>query len=223
MDEQPTGVEMRRTPQRTRGQQRVAAILEAAEQLFAEVGYESTTTNAIAARAQIPIGSIYQFFPNKEAILHAVANRYREGFAAHYEALAQAQAHEQGARPSAGVLAERLIGAMVEFGGAHIGFTRIVLEAHANPQLAAAAAAIQQDLHDRLAGLLAERAPWLSQEECRLYATVGLTGANAVLARAVNIKLAGDVDTALRLIDQARVLLVSYTEKVASPRGAADA
>jgi AcrR family transcriptional regulator len=49
-----------------------------AEELFASQGYAATTTNAIAARAQVPIGSLYQFFPDKTAILHALAQRYGE-------------------------------------------------------------------------------------------------------------------------------------------------
>ncbi len=67
---------MRRTPQQARGQRRVAQILDAAAEVFAEIGYEAATTNAIAIRANTSIGSLYQFFPNKHAILDALARRY---------------------------------------------------------------------------------------------------------------------------------------------------
>lgn len=69
---------MRRQPQQTRSQERVKHILDVAEQLFLEVGYESTTTRAIAARANVSVGSLYQFFPSKEAILKALAIRYMQ-------------------------------------------------------------------------------------------------------------------------------------------------
>lgn len=67
---------MRRKPQQARGQRRVNTILDAASQVFSELGYEAATTNIIAIRANTSIGSLYQFFPNKEAILSAIATRY---------------------------------------------------------------------------------------------------------------------------------------------------
>jgi AcrR family transcriptional regulator len=70
---------MRKKPKQARSQKRVDQILDAAAQLFVEVGYETVTTNAIAARAEVPIGSLYQFFPNKEAVIDALTARYAEG------------------------------------------------------------------------------------------------------------------------------------------------
>lgn len=69
---------MRRKPRQARSQERVNRILDVAEELFASQGYAATTTNAIAARAQVAIGSLYQFFPDKTAILQALALRYAE-------------------------------------------------------------------------------------------------------------------------------------------------
>lgn len=69
---------MRRQPKQARSQERVQQILDAAEQLFVEIGYESTTTRAIAARAKVSVGSLYQFFPDKKAILKALAIRYMQ-------------------------------------------------------------------------------------------------------------------------------------------------
>ena len=60
-------------------------LLDAADALFAEVGFEQATTNAIAARAGSPIGSLYQFFADKGALLQALANRYREQLHAVHE------------------------------------------------------------------------------------------------------------------------------------------
>jgi AcrR family transcriptional regulator len=67
---------LRHTPKQMRGQRKVEHILRSAEALFAEVGFENATTNAIAARAGVSIGSLYQFFASKEAILEAMADRY---------------------------------------------------------------------------------------------------------------------------------------------------
>lgn len=67
---------MRRTPKQKRGQQRVAQILDAAARLIVSEGYENVSTNAIAKEAKTSIGSLYQFFPNKDAIYLALAQRY---------------------------------------------------------------------------------------------------------------------------------------------------
>jgi AcrR family transcriptional regulator len=69
---------MRRQPRQVRSQERVNQILDVAEQMFISEGYHATTTNAIATRAKVPIGSLYQFFPDKGAIVQALAMRYTE-------------------------------------------------------------------------------------------------------------------------------------------------
>lgn len=69
---------MRRKPQQARSQARVEQILDVAEKLFQDVGYEAATTRAIAAHAEVSVGSLYQFFPDKEAILKALAVRYMQ-------------------------------------------------------------------------------------------------------------------------------------------------
>ncbi len=63
-------------PKQKRSRERVEAILNAASELFAEVGYESATIIEIAARSNTSVGSMYQFFANKEAILFAIVERY---------------------------------------------------------------------------------------------------------------------------------------------------
>jgi AcrR family transcriptional regulator len=69
---------MRSVPRQARSQERVDRILAVAEQMFITEGYNATTTNAIAAQAKVPIGSLYQFFPDKAAIVRALALRYTE-------------------------------------------------------------------------------------------------------------------------------------------------
>jgi len=65
-----------RAPKRLRGQQRVAELLDAGMAVFAEKGYEAATMTEIAARAGAPIGSLYQFFPTKDAIADTLIDRY---------------------------------------------------------------------------------------------------------------------------------------------------
>ncbi|HEY9607697.1 MAG TPA: TetR/AcrR family transcriptional regulator [Allocoleopsis sp.] len=74
----PNNASLRRQPKQKRSQQRVERILEAAAEVFAEVGYEAATTHAIATRAKTAIGSLYQFFPDKLTIFHALEARHME-------------------------------------------------------------------------------------------------------------------------------------------------
>jgi AcrR family transcriptional regulator/transposase-like protein len=72
---------LRRQPKQERGQQRVVKILTAAAEVFAEVGYAAATTQQIADRAKTAVGSIYQFFPDKLAIFHALEAEHMERIA----------------------------------------------------------------------------------------------------------------------------------------------
>src|SRR5437879_11351369 len=67
---------MRRLPRQARGEQRIAAILQAAAQVFYEVGFDAATTDMIAQRAHTAIGSLYDFFPNKEAIARRLSEQF---------------------------------------------------------------------------------------------------------------------------------------------------
>jgi AcrR family transcriptional regulator/transposase-like protein len=69
---------LRRQPKQERGQQRVVKILTAAAEVFAQVGYAAATTQQIADRANTAVGSIYQFFPDKLAIFHALEAEHME-------------------------------------------------------------------------------------------------------------------------------------------------
>jgi AcrR family transcriptional regulator len=71
------GIQPRRLPVQARSRERVERILDAAAQLLTEEGYNAVKTNLIAKRAGVSIGSVYQFFPNRFAIIHALANRYQ--------------------------------------------------------------------------------------------------------------------------------------------------
>jgi AcrR family transcriptional regulator len=66
------------SPRRRRGELRVAALLDAATAAFVEKGYKEATMTEIAIRAGASIGSLYQFFPSKEALAGALLTRYGE-------------------------------------------------------------------------------------------------------------------------------------------------
>lgn len=65
----------RKIPRQKRAAETVEIILEAAVQLLERSGLDGFTTNAVAERAGISIGTLYRYFPNKRVLMHALAER----------------------------------------------------------------------------------------------------------------------------------------------------
>jgi AcrR family transcriptional regulator len=85
----------RRTPAQARSRDTVRAILQAAARVFATHGYAAATTNRVAEVAGVSIGSLYEYFPNKDALLVAIM----EAHVAEGQALVERAAAEAMARP----------------------------------------------------------------------------------------------------------------------------
>lgn len=68
----------RKRPVQARARQTVQAILDATAQVLVELGYHGATTNHIAQRAGVSIGSLYQYFPHKEALVLELGVRYMD-------------------------------------------------------------------------------------------------------------------------------------------------
>ncbi len=159
------------------GQRRIAHILAAAAQVFAEAGYERATTNAIAAKAGISPGSLYQYFANKEEIARAVA----DGYAADVRAMwATVFTPEAARRPLDSVLGA-IVDAVIAFKLNRAGFAVLFEGAQTIPALAAAATGLHDEFIARFAELLALRRPDLPAAETNLAALVAVRGFKAVL------------------------------------------
>lgn len=71
---------LRRTPVQVRSVAKVARMLDACAEIVDEVGYEALSTTLIAERADVAIGSVYQFFPDKRAVVAALTQRNVEAY-----------------------------------------------------------------------------------------------------------------------------------------------
>ncbi|MFH1844565.1 MAG: TetR/AcrR family transcriptional regulator [bacterium] len=78
VDPDPTGsATPRKHPRQDRARETVTAIVQAGAELIVELGYAGATTNKIAKRAGVSIGSLYQYFPNKDAIFLALFQQHQ--------------------------------------------------------------------------------------------------------------------------------------------------
>ncbi len=71
---------LRRVPVQGRSVARVQRMLDACAELVDEIGYEGLTTTLLAERAEVAIGSVYQFFPDKRAVVQALALRNMDAY-----------------------------------------------------------------------------------------------------------------------------------------------
>lgn len=77
-----TSVTLRKQPVQQRSAKRVELMLEACAALIDELGYDGVTTTLIAERAGVAVGSLYQFFPDKRAVVQALTKRNLDRFTA---------------------------------------------------------------------------------------------------------------------------------------------
>jgi AcrR family transcriptional regulator len=84
-------VNLRKTPRQQRSADTVAVIVEAAARILERSGFDGFNTNAIAVKAGVSIGSLYQYFPGKNALLGAIIERETAPLLAVSEELADIQ------------------------------------------------------------------------------------------------------------------------------------
>ncbi|NDJ76140.1 MAG: TetR/AcrR family transcriptional regulator [Chloroflexi bacterium] len=160
---------MRRVPKQARSQQRIDLILAAAADLIADIGYDAVTTNAIAERARISIGSLYQYFSNKDAILHAITERYIEH---RRQVAAELLQPDVIAGVSLPELVDRYLDPMVAFYQDNPAILHIYLGSDISPEMAAAYAQADADSVAQIAHMIQLRVPHLPDQRAQVVAQV---------------------------------------------------
>lgn len=205
----PSSGGMRRKPRQARSQERVNRILDAAEGLFASHGYAATTTNAIAAQAQVPIGSLYQFFPDKAAILQALALRYAELL--HQELVLMTE-NEAVALPL-GDYVNQLIDTTVRFFTDNPSYYAIFMEVQGTVrELEEIDEATDAKLIQDLASSLASRDPSLDPGDCEVIAFVLVKAIGTLLW----LSLSQEPQYQKRLIAETKRMTLSYLKSYVS-------
>jgi len=207
------GSSLRRVPRQERGERRIAVILDAAEGVIAEVGYEAATTNAIAARAHTAIGSLYQFFPHKEAIVRALSDRYLGELRALFD---RVFAPEVFALPLPDLL-DAVIDPLAAFYARHAGFQPLFVTSGAPAGAPRPAKDIDGEVIARVEALLAARAPGLDEVARRLYAMVGTSIVEGLLP--LTIAPGGEPSPRPEVIAEIKRALGAYIEHALGPSG----
>ncbi|MEM1240519.1 MAG: TetR/AcrR family transcriptional regulator [Cyanobacteria bacterium P01_H01_bin.26] len=198
---------MRRQPQQARSQERVKQILDVAEQLFLEVGYDSTTTRAIAARGGISVGSLYQFFPNKEAILKALAIRYMQ---TQYQRFLTLHTPEVVALPLRSYV-DRMIDVFDQFYTDYPG-SRAIFDQLLDTITWSAIEKIddfEYQVIDELARFFQARQPSLSMAKCERIAMV----ITKTITELLWLSLSGDQTFRQELVAETKLLTLSYLQQ----------
>lgn len=143
----------RKQPRQRRAHETRARILDAARTVFEEHGYAHGTTNRIAATAGVSVGSLYQYFPNKDAILVELVDAHIEAGAA---ALLAALPGDQGWEVPLDEVVGPVVGAMVALHADGRGLHRVLFEeAPRPPEQLARLRGLERDLTAMLADRLA--------------------------------------------------------------------
>ncbi len=198
-------VTMRRVPRQARGERRIVAILEAAAQVFYEVGFDVATTGMIAQRAQTAIGSLYDFFPNKEAI----AQRLSERFCEDLRALAEGTLTDELVRLPVSQLIDDVIDSLVEYHQTHPGFEALWLQSQGDPRLAR--------IHQDLTETLIRKTAWIFARRYAKSDKPSLLRASQVCIRTTHalLTLAGDgpgLDS--QIIAELKIMIRAYLQAV---------
>lgn len=204
----------RRRPRQSRGQARVELLLDAAASVIAEHGLQAATAEAIALRARTAKGSLYQFFPNRDAVLAALALRYADEMRAIHERAFPIDPHGL----PLDRLIDRIVKPLAEFHDTHPAFRRVfaTVEGPGDDTRSAPTrlrAQLFDSFVDRLDVLFAARNPKLATRDRRRIALVAASLGQSLLARRGRAVAAEKKP----LLDDLRRILLAYLQPVLEP------
>lgn len=193
----------RKRPRQARSKATVDTILEATTRVLVKQGFDGLSTNAVATAAGVSIGSLYQYFPNKEALVSALIDRHMEDM-------------------NAAILAELTRVAKLPLAEAARAVIELTIKAHAiDPDLhrvlteqvprigkLARLRELDEICHRMVAGLLSARKDELAIRDPDLAAFILVSTIEAIVHRAALLYPSRLRDP--RLVDEATVLVTRY-------------
>jgi AcrR family transcriptional regulator len=174
------GIVPRKRPVQARSKLTVHALVEATAQVLVARGYEGSTTDAVAERAGVSIGTLYQYFPNKEALVAALIREHAEEILATVRAALVSNAD---ASPEEALHA--LIRAGIEAHRINPALHKVLSEQVPREAYPDEARDVAGELQSMIEHFLRDKAPDLPQQRLRMIAFVVESTIEALTHRAV--------------------------------------
>jgi AcrR family transcriptional regulator len=178
---------LRRAPQQERSRARVRRLLEAADRILATEGFGALTVRRLAEAADVPVGTIYQFFPDKDAVVDALARRYIAEFDTMIEALVERAESERWDD-----VVDTVLGAAVTMYRSHPGYVAIWSGRHLSPALQQADDANNAAIASGLRRILMAQHGLPDGEELARACQVAVQTTDALLQLAFRLSPTGD-------------------------------
>lgn len=170
----------RKQPTQARSKLTVDVLIEATAQVLVAKGYDGTTTDAVAERAGVSIGSLYQYFPNKVSLVAALIRNHVD------EILGMVRvALSQNAGASTETILGALVRAAIEAHRIDPALHKVLYEQVPRESYPEETLAVSGDLQSLIEGFLRERSPDLSKQRLRMIAFVVETTVEALTHRAI--------------------------------------
>lgn len=195
---------LRNRPMQARSAARVELLLDVAEVVFEEVGYDATTTNLVAARAGVPVGTLYRWFPDKGALAEALTDRYLERLLELYGRLLTDI--DPGER--IGEFLRRVMHRFIEETADHRALPALLVSAMVPGGRSTAGERLRAGLQEHIQGLIELRVPGVPTELRDQTAEVVVTLAHLVIASAANADRSAGPDLTDEYVD----VLLAYLE-----------
>ena len=201
MTDQPPDMSLRNAPLQARSRARLGRVLDAAEDVLEREGADGFTTTAVARTAGVSVGSVYRFFPDKQAIAEALAIRYWSDFADLVAGVAEADALEPVSDPAAAVL-----GVLAAGFRARPGFLALWYGGLRTERIRDRTRDARQGIAASIEHILAEHWPAAPQELRALTAQMVVLAGDGLLREAFRRDLDGDA----ALLAESGLMLSAY-------------
>ena len=152
---------LRKLPTQARSRARVASILKAAGELLGEVGYDGLSTNLVAERADVPVGSIYQFFEGKDDIVAALVEQFQDRI----RRLASERLDAVGAREDRKAFIAGLVDGIARIQAEASAFVCVFSGSQSHPRFDSLARNLRRTLIRHLEDVFAEAFPRLPKDD----------------------------------------------------------
>ena len=192
---------LRRVPSQRRGRERVRRMLEVADRLLAEEGAAALTTTRVARAAGVSIGSLYQYFPDRDGIVEALALGYMAELEELMAGLAEAAEAERFEDP-----AGEILDAFAAAFRARAGFRELWFGGLRTEELRDATRPTRHVIAAELARVLAAQAPGADPERIAAVARMTVLVGDGLLREAFRLDPGGDET----LLEEGRRLLRGY-------------